>query len=435
MAFIAENQILKGASRIVLAVSGGADSMAMAHLMGVCYPENSYIIAHVNHGLRPEAADEESLVRETAARMGAEYRCFSFDAASLAKERGKGIEETGREERYRFFRSLDADLILTAHHKDDHAETVLMHLMRGSGLKGLCGLEPRTADIGRPMLCVSKEEIYAYCVEWKIPYREDSSNEDTVYTRNKVRWELMPLMKEINPEITEAIYRLSRSLADDEAYLSGMAASSYGEHSAIRGDERILELTTDFFRKPALARRWIRMAAKERGIELSFERTEAIRLLGVGKALPLTTGLWVSRTYDRLIFGPRKTEERRSFDPIVVEEGETVSADGSLTVTARRHRPAAKGSVDGHGFFDGELFLDEPPVLRNRRPGDYILLADGRRKKLSDYFIDEKIPRENREDQLLLAAGQRVLWLVGRRFFALPGGDNMEIRIGKNFDK
>ena len=435
MSFIEENRIFGGASRVVLAVSGGADSMAMAHLICGRYPQYRYIIAHVNHGLRPEAAEEEALVRETARRLEAEYRCFHFDAASLAKERGKGIEEIGREERYRFFRSLGADLILTAHHKDDHAETVLMHLMRGSGLKGLCGLEPRSADIGRPLLCVSKEEIYAYCAEKKIPYREDPSNEDTVYTRNKVRRELMPLMKEINPGITEAIYRLSLALAADEACLSEIAASSYGEHSRVRGDERILELTTAFFREPALARRWIRAAAKERGVELSFERTEAIRRLGVGKALPLTTGSWVSRTYDRLIFGPRKTEERRTFNPIAVAEGETVSDDGSLTVTARRHRPAAKGCVDSRGFFPEALFAEAPPVLRRRRDGDYILLDGGRRKKLSDYFIDEKIPREEREEQLLLAVGPRVLWLVGKRFFALPDEDNLEIRIDKNFDK
>ena len=427
MDFIAENQILKGVSRIVLAVSGGADSMALAHLMKTCYPEFHYVIAHVNHGLRDEAAEDERLAEEFAGKTGTEFRCYRCDVASLAKERRQGIEETGREERYRFFRSLGADLILTAHHRDDQAETVLMHLIRGSGMKGLCGLSPLSGGIGRPLLCVTKEEIYGYCEEHRIPYREDLSNEDTAYTRNKVRKELLPLMREINPDITGALSRAALSIGADEAYLERVASASYEENVSRRGDELILNLPPDLFGEPALGRRWIRMAAKERGAELSFERTEAVRLLSIGKTLPLTAGLWVTRDYSRLVFAPKRLGDKKETEPLAIVEGTTESPDGDYCITARRGRPWDHGCVLDHGFFPEELFRDEPPVLRRRLPGDYIVLSDGHRKKLSDYFIDGKVPLAERDRQLLLAAGSRVLWLVGRRFFASPGDSNLEI--------
>ncbi|MGN0962004.1 MAG: tRNA lysidine(34) synthetase TilS, partial [Clostridia bacterium] len=389
------------------------------------------IIAHVNHGLRPEATEDENLVRNFAREIGAEFHCYRCDVASLAKERRQGIEETGREERYRFFRSLEADLILTAHHKDDHGETVLMHLIRGSGMRGLCGLSPLSDGIGRPLLCVTKEGIYRYCKEHRISYREDLSNEDTVYTRNKVRKELLPLMREINPDIIEALFRLSLSLEADEAYLERMALLSYEENLSRRGDELILNLPPDLYREPALARRWIRMAAKERGVELSFERTEAVRFLSVGKTLPLTAGLWVTRDYNHLVFGPKRQWIKENQEPVTITEGITESPDGAYRVTARRDRPGDKGSVSDHGFFPEELFQEEPPVLRRRLPGDYIVLSGGHRKKLSDYLIDGKVPLAERDCQLLLAVGSRVLWLVGTRFFALPGDRNLEIIIDK----
>lgn len=431
MNFIEENHILKGVSRVVLAVSGGADSMAMAYLMRNCYPELHYIVAHVNHGLRADAAADEALVQDFASRTGVEFRCFRCDVALLAKERGQGIEETGREERYRFFRSLGADLILTAHHKDDHGETVLMHLMRGSGLKGLCGLSPLAGDIGRPLLCVSKEEVYAFCKERQIPYREDLSNEDTTYTRNKVRKELLPLMKEINPDVVEALYRLSLSLSADEAYLSRLAASSFAENISFCGDELVLKLPPSLFPEPSLSRRWIRMAAKEWGVELSFDRTEAVRRLAVGKSLPLTAGLWVSRKNDSFVFGPKREGNVDFFEPLALAEGETLSKDGSIRVTVKNDQAVSKGDVRNHGFFPVELFLHEPPMLRRRLPGDFVVFSDGQRKKLSDYFIDEKIPLDERNRRLLLTAGKRVLWIVGKRFFALPGTKNLEIRINQ----
>lgn len=435
MHFIEENHIVTpNLSRIVLAVSGGADSMALAYLMQTCYPRYHYVIAHVNHGLREEAAMDEALVRDFAQRMKAEFCLYRCNVAFLAKERGKGIEETGREERYRFFRSLAADLILTAHHKDDHGETVLMHLIRGSGLQGLCGLSPLDRDIGRPLLCVTKEEIYAYCKEHQIPYREDLSNGDTVYTRNKVRKELIPLMKEINPNLIDALYRLSLSLADDEKYLDRLALQSYKE-AVTRSDGGLaLTLIPSFFDEPALSRRWIRLAAAEWGVSLSFERTEAIRSLGEGKRLPLTSGLWVSRSDRRLLFGAVMENEARLFEPLVIGLGKTVSKDGSLAVTAANRRAGSKGDVCNHGFFSEELFLREPPVLRTRLPGDYIVLSQGGRKKLSDYFIDEKVPLAERDTRLLLAVGSRVLWLIGRRFFVSPGKCNLELLLEKKIE-
>lgn len=413
---------------MVLAVSGGADSMALAHLMLKHFPHLDYTVAHLHHGLRAEADGDEALVRDFAAAHGVAFASCHRDIAALAEARGQGIEETGREERYGFFRRLGGDVILTAHHKDDQAETLLLHLLRGSGLRGLCGISPLSHGIGRPLLAVTKEEIYAYCAAEGIVYRDDATNGDTAYTRNKIRKELLPLMAEINPAVTDALFRLGETVAADEAYLEGLAASAYEARRQRRGDEVFLPFSAFPFDEVALIRRQLRMAAAECGVILSFERTEAILGLGAGKRLPLTTGLWVYRDYNGFAFGPpRQTEV--NFAPLILpQKGEVTSADGRYTVTTDLIAEKFRGDAACRGCFDAALFAEDRPVLRLRRPGDYVQRSGGR-KKLSRYLIDAKIPADRRDGLLLLAAGQRVLWIVGAGFFAGPGSVNLEVNI------
>ncbi|HMM07086.1 MAG TPA: tRNA lysidine(34) synthetase TilS [Clostridiales bacterium] len=427
--FIAKNHILDNVHRIVLAVSGGADSMALAYFMLSRFPAYDYQIAHLNHGLREAAASDEELVRTFAADHGVPFRLSRCDIAALAKERRQGLEETGREERYGFFRSLGADLILTAHHKNDAAETVLLHLIRGSGLKGVAGMAPREGDLGRPFLCVLKEDLVAYCQEHGVAFAEDATNADTAYTRNKVRHRLLPLMETINPDVVDAIYRFSVIAAGDDKVLDDAAVEYLDFFLQAENADLILDREDLLSLAEPMARRVIRAAAAKAGSTIDYGLTEKIFGLKEGKALPLTKELWVRLEENRFLFG---TTRERSIPRLYVALplcGKVDIAEIGVTVETRPDEGGGQGSSNAFGLFPAELFREQPPVLRYRQRGDWVLLKDGKSKKLSDYFIDEKIAISQREKTLLLAVGKRVLWVVGRRFFAAPGERNILIRL------
>lgn len=426
LAFINENHIMAGADHVVLAVSGGADSMALAHFMLCHFPQYHYVIAHVHHGLRVEADEEADFVKAFAEEHRVEFRCIHVDIKSLAEERRQGIEETGREERYRFFRSLGCDRILTAHHKDDDAETVLFHILRGCGVHGLGGMAPIGVDIGRPFLCVTKEEILSYCEKYCIDFRVDSSNEDTTYTRNRIRREVMPLLREINPGITDALYRLSASAVEDNDYLERKAKKYYENSVCGEGEYRGFRIDADFRKEPALARRMVRLALAECGVATDFEHTEAIRRLRVGKSMPISGGVWCYRERNRYLFGPKRKKAEAVVSVALPIEGQVETEKIIVTVCPADGNEMAE--VSSRGIFN-RAWLMRRAVLRSRRNGDYVVLPNGNRKKLSDYFIDEKVPVVERDAVLLLAVENRILWVVGYRFFASEGEEPCIVNI------
>lgn len=429
--FIAENHILDGVRSIVLAVSGGADSMALAYFMLANFPDYRYTIAHVQHGLRDAASEDEALVHTVAQAHGVPFCLHRCDIAAIAKEEKLGIEETGRKERYRFFRSLGADLILTAHHKNDAAETVLLHLIRGSGLKGVTGIAPLQNGLGRPFLCLSKKEILAYCAEHEIAFAEDLTNADTAYTRNKVRHVLLPLMETINPDVVDAIYRFSVIAGGDEAVLNEAAAKYLDFFLQQEGADLILAKEDLLGLAEPLARRVIRAAAARAGTNIDYELTEKILGLDEGKKLPLTTDLWVRAEEGHFLFSVAKERAIPRLNVVLPLSGKVEIEEIGVTVETSSVAGPQKGSPANRGFFPVTLFDAAPPVLRYRQDGDWLQLENGKKKKLSDYFIDEKVSRSQREQTLLLTSGNRVLWVVGRRFFGTPGDRN--IMIGLSF--
>lgn len=429
-AFIAGHHLLDHAHRIVLAVSGGADSMALAHFMTAVFPQYGYLIAHFNHGLRPEAAGDEELVRTFAESRGLDFYVARADIAALARERKQGIEETGREERYRFFKSLGADLILTAHHKNDVAETVLLHLIRGSGLKGVSGIAARENGIGRPFLPLAKEDLLAYCDAHGVAYAEDATNADTSYARNKIRHEVLPLLATVNPAVVDALSRFALIAAGDEAVLEDAARKFFTFFGASHSETLTLDRDGLGALAPSLARRVLRIAASEAGKEIDYETTTKILELDNGKKLPLTADLWVRLEGDVYCFTPEAGTPPQKIPPQPLpEEGKITLPALGLTVTTFPSGDQHKGDVKKGGLFPAELLEDGPLTVRTRAEGDHIVLPDGKTKKLSDYFIDEKIPAPERDRILLVAQGKRVLWVVGYRFFSSPGKNNIFVRI------
>lgn len=223
----ADSSLLPASGRVVAGFSGGADSTALAHwLLGRVGPRR-LLLAHVNHGLRGAESDrDEGHARAMAARWGVELRVKRADVGALAKQVGSGLEECGRRVRYAFFDSLcggENDVVCTAHTADDNVETLLLHLSRGAALPGLCGIPPRRGRVRRPLLAVTRQEVEGYCAEHGLSYVTDSSNACCDYARNRVRNQVVPVLKELNPRLAQACARSAAQLAQDRDYLEGEA--------------------------------------------------------------------------------------------------------------------------------------------------------------------------------------------------------------------
>lgn len=292
-----ESVELKGKT-VLCALSGGRDSMALLHVLTRSGLREGFAVAaaHYNHHLRDTAARDEKFVRAFCAARGISLVVGGGDVRSFAKASGTSIEDAARTMRYRFLEEaaaeLGADLVATAHHQQDHAETILMNLLRGTGLQGLCGIPPVRGNIIRPLLDVSREEIDRYVEENSLPYVEDETNADTVYTRNRLRHELLPLLEELSPGSTGRIALAGSRLRYDSDFLETRAA----EHlpCADKDDEIRIPLDSLRTEHPAIATRWIRKAVKRLGGELTAPQAEAILSLQSG-VIVLSGGLRAAR--------------------------------------------------------------------------------------------------------------------------------------------
>src|SRR5690625_1796301 len=268
--------------RIIVGVSGGPDSVALLHVLtllgaGEPTPPFTLVVAHLHHGLRGASADADAeLVAALARRWGLDAVIERTDVAALARTRGVGIQEAAREARYEFFLRLakerGADRIALAHHADDQVETVLFRFLRGTGPKGLAGIPPVRGAIIRPLIEVTRETILDHCRRYDLPFREDPSNLDMRYRRNRIREELIPLIEErYNPAFRSAMIRLARIHREEDEFLEGYAADIYrslAQEIAGPGAEGEPPVPSEVFLSrealaalhPAMARRVVRRA-------------------------------------------------------------------------------------------------------------------------------------------------------------------------------
>lgn len=237
---IAEQRMLSPGDGVLVGVSGGADSMALLSALLTLRESlglREVRALHVNHGLRgAEAARDEAFVREWCRQQGVALTVMHRNVAALAAERGDGVEEAGRAVRYACFeeaRGGDPTVkIATAHTRSDQAETVLMNLLRGSGTRGIAGIAARRGAVIRPLITCSREEIESYCMARAIPYVTDSTNADPAYRRNYLRGTVLPMLKDVNPRLEEALSRTALCAAQDEAYLQELAQKAEAEAQA-----------------------------------------------------------------------------------------------------------------------------------------------------------------------------------------------------------
>ncbi len=414
LSFLREQEMVSPGDTVVCAISGGADSVALLFAFYLLKDKLGIHLeaAHFNHHLRGEESDrDEVFVRSFCDRYDIPLHLGSGDIVPGKK----GLEAAARDARYAFLKSLSGK-IATAHTADDNAETVLMHLVRGTGLKGLGGITPVHGNVIRPMLPVTRAEVEAFLEEWCLSHVEDSSNEEDAFLRNRLRHHVMPLLKEENPRLAENLSRMALRLREDEQYLSSQA-----DFSAL---PTVASLKT---MAPAIRSRCLERFLKENGVkepeDIHISALEGLVFSDKPSARGhFPGGVTIARQYDRLV--ALKEKESLPAAKLTVP-GETVIGDYTVTCT-----PATEIVNTADTF---TVCLEGILLFRSRQSGDSIRLSGGT-KSLKKYFIDRKIPAAKRDQIPVLSDEAGLLALYGtgvnldRAAEALPA---MTIRIEK----
>ncbi len=420
-----EKKLFSPGDGLLIACSGGVDSVVLTDLL--CRMQQDWnlrlCVAHFEHGIRgTESAADADFVKQLACSRHLPFYMRSENVPAFAGEQHLSIETAARERRYAFLRSicreLELDGILLAHHADDQAETVLMHILRGAGMDGLSAMSYRQKDLIRPMLSFRKEELLEYSRERGLDFCEDRTNLVPDTMRNKLRLELLPLLEqEYHSSVGDHLCRLADIAAEEQDYLRQVLLSVLpkvireGEPPELSG-EIFLEL------HPAIQRLVLRHYLQSVFgdiLDLEYQHIEALRRLlkkgQTGSCLTLPRNRKVKLSYGWLHPVFPETRDLREY-PLCIPGILALSAYG-MTVHAeiRTSLPEHTDSMEFYCAFDQ---LPEPPVIRTRRPGDRIVTAAGTRK-LKDYFIDCKLRKELRDLQPLLVSGENVLWVIGKK--------------------
>ena len=419
--YAALERLIPAGSRVVCAVSGGADSVCLLHLLvtwgrakGV-----SVTAAHFNHQLRgPESDRDQAFVQDLCRRLGVSCLTGCGDAAQWQRVSGQSPEEAARALRYGFLHEAAGDraLIATAHTADDNLETILINLVRGTSLPGLTGIPPKAGKVVRPLLSATREEVLAYLTARGLPHVEDSSNQRDDYLRNRLRHQVTPLLRQENPNLPAAALAMADRLRQDNDLLDRLARQALADCEEADGliVSRLLSLDPALQSRAALC--WLRRG----GIDASSKHVGAILALAAspdpsaGCSLP--GAMEARRVYDRLILVPADPGRETVPETVLNVPGRTLVLDWA--VDCRLQAPPVSPGKD-------VLILDPdapggPLTLRSRRTGDRLRLSGGSRsvKKL---LIDQKVPAARRDGVPVLARGDTplALWLEDR-WWGLP---------------
>ena len=476
LAFCEEHGLLAHGSSIVVAVSGGADSMALLDLL-VHLQERlalSVHVAHFEHGIRGEASrGDADYVAAFCRTKGVACSVEAADVPQYAKERRMSLETAARELRYAFLRRVKAhvgaQVIAVAHHADDQAETVLQHILRGAGLHGLVGMRPRTGDVVRPLLACTKEELVAYCAAHGIEVRHDATNDAADARRNYLRLEILPrLAAHVNASAGAALVRLAEAARADDALLDEMAQAAFSrvvcrEGRAAGAAHESLALSRTAFRAEPLAlqRRIVRLAAHtfvDESHDWGWRQVEQVRRMmvegrgGLSWDLPGCVRFFLDGK--RGVFfvdelrtahkeggaGGRSASTRRTAGGMA-ESDVPLRAPGvtrlpALGVSLIADFPRERAQTDGRTEVYMPSRVLAAAVVRTRRAGDRVRLPCGT-KKLKDFFIDEHVPRTARDRVPLVVCEGEVIWAVGVRRFssALVKEDESMVRLRAIFEE
>lgn len=412
--FITNNQLLKKGDNLLLAVSGGIDSMVMVHL---CHLAGfSFGIAHCNFQLRGADSDQdEALVKKTTETYQVPFFSKRFETTLYAKQQKQSIQMVARTLRYEWFEQIrkahDFEWVATAHHLDDSIETLFLNIIRGTGISGLTGIPKKNKKVIRPLLFATKEEINKFAKKHQIPFREDHSNEESSYKRNKIRHQLIPLLQELNPSFPDNMKDfLSHMEAAEKLYketLGKFRQTCIRQHQKERHiiikelkktshpETVLFELIREFNFKPSQSRDVFNTISGQPGKQFFSETHELIK------------------DRESLIITSLKEKNNQEAVSVFPDTKEVRMGQLCFQFKAGKFSPDHGYPSDANTILADADKLDFPLVLRRWQTGDHIapLGMKGKRKKISDLLTDKKIARHQKEAFLVLVSGKEVVWV------------------------
>lgn len=416
--YIEKYNMIEAGSQVIVGISGGGDSVCLLFLLSRYQKRRPFHLLgiHVNHGIRgQEALRDQEYAKKLCERLGVPFTVYTYSVPAIAQQEKRSLEEAGRMVRRRAFEEKAASLgkkavIALAHHENDNAETVLHNLIRGTKAAGMGGIRP-IQEIGegvayiRPLLKVTREEIETYLRQQQISWMTDSTNQELEYTRNRIRHRIIPEMEKINPKAVSHIAQVADTFQAIEEYLTGQADMLYREYVEQR--ENGYWIRKELFLEKELMQSYVIRMVLERAADKKQDLTafhvESILSLGKGRtgaSVSLPGGVLASQVYGDLYVR-------------LPDSGEAPLKELELEIFPWENQQIPEKTYTK--WFDYDK-IKSSLEIRHRKPGDFLTITDtGGRKKLKDYFIDCKIPREEREKVTLLAEGSHILWVVGYR--------------------
>ena len=398
--YIEKEDLFSSGSKILIALSGGADSVALLCILHAAgYPCEA---AHCNFHLRGEESNrDEQFVRQLCKKYGIHLHTIDFDTTRYAAEKHISIEMAARELRYNWFEEIRnqcrADVVAIAHHQDDSVETILLNLIRGTGITGLLGIRPRNGVIVRPLLCINREEIMRYLQSIGQDYVTDSTNLEDEYTRNKIRLNLLPLMQTINPSVKNSLIETGNYLSDVATIYNRYIEEAKTRIATTEGI-RICELVKEPAPEALLFEILHPLGFNSAQIK------DIVHSLHGQSGKQFSSKAWrVIKDREFLLLEKIQSEDKEELPFQIIKEEKEYTSDFQI--------PRKKGTA----CFDADK-LDGTISYRKWRTGDtFIPFGMKGKKKVSDYLTDRKFSISQKERQWVLCCGERIAWLIGER--------------------
>ncbi len=414
--YISSNGLLEDGTKVIVGVSGGADSTALLLiLLRLGYRVHA---VHCNFHLRGSESDrDQQFVTDLCNRLGVELEICQYNTQQYASDHGISIEMAARELRYadfeRIMHKCGASAVCIAHHRDDSVETILLNLIRGTGIKGLTGIKPRNGHIIRPLLCVSRQDIENWLNEIGQPYVTDSTNLETDYTRNKIRNQLLPLMRSINPDADNAVNDTAKHLQQTYAIYSKAIKSATDRIVTISGG--ITTISIPELNKEADTGAVLFEILSPMGFNSTQIEDIVASLSSQPGARFISATHQLIKERDFLTVSPI---DDSSFKPLTINlEPDTSSAlpDGSVLTVATAHAGTPISRLQSTATFDADL-VKGPITIRPWQEGDWFIPFGMKGRKLvSDYLTDCKVSALERQKQLVATCRNDIIWVMGRR--------------------
>lgn len=409
--FIQSEKLLPHNAKVIVGLSGGMDSMVLLDLLVLL--EYRCIAAHCNFHLRGAESDRDAdFVRKWCKNTDIPFTSIDFDTTGYAEDRKISIEMAARELRYEWFEILrkqyEADAIAVAHHRDDSVETVLLNLIRGTGIKGLSGISPRNGYVVRPLLTVSRSEIEDYIIERELPYVTDSTNDQDIYLRNYLRLNVIPNLEVVNPSVKESIIRTSKNISEAEKIYS----------------ESIREYIDVVFINDKINIPMLKKTASPQSV--LFELLSPLGFTSstiedIFQSMDSTPGkVFLSDRYrvikDRSDFILEKiTSDIISDEHYLIEE-ESKEITFPVRFNLRKEKTPVKIEKKKNILYADADKLKFPLIMRRWKAGDWFIpFGMNGKKKLSDYFTDRKFSLKDKKEAWVILSGENIVWIVNER--------------------